>query len=136
MRFLLALFLLLPTLAHAQSQRNPCYNTVNMPTTNCIGVGVANPLPVTIGAGTNFVSSQVTVAATATPVVAARNGRSAVTITNTGTTDVFCGPVGVTIANGDLIAGVKGTSKSYQTSGAIYCVVDTGTQLVSVTESY
>jgi hypothetical protein len=43
---ILVALLICPQLAHAQSQRNPCYNTTASPTTNCIGVGIATPLPV------------------------------------------------------------------------------------------
>jgi len=46
--------LLLPTLAEAQTSRNPCYNTTGQTgTPNCIGVGTATPLPVTPLAATN-----------------------------------------------------------------------------------
>lgn len=47
------LFLALPTLAFAQSQRNPCYYTAANPGpgNGCIPVSSANPLPVTGGGG-------------------------------------------------------------------------------------
>jgi hypothetical protein len=47
-KLLLLILLLLPNFTFAQSQRNPCYNP-NSPNTNyenCVGVGVASPLPV------------------------------------------------------------------------------------------
>lgn len=47
---LILALLLLPTLAQAQSQRNPCYNsasTSNPTNQNCIPVGTDTPLPVT-----------------------------------------------------------------------------------------
>lgn len=46
---ILALALLFPQLANAQSQRNPCYNsasTSNPTNQNCIPVGTLTPLPV------------------------------------------------------------------------------------------
>lgn len=50
---ILALVLLLPTLAQAQSQRNPCYYTAANPGpgNGCIPVSSANPLPVTSSGG-------------------------------------------------------------------------------------
>lgn len=38
---------LLPTLAFAQSQRNPCYYPNDYPNSGCVPVGKSNPLPVT-----------------------------------------------------------------------------------------
>ena len=46
---LILALLLIPTIAQAQSQRNPCYNSAstNNPTNqNCIPVGTLTPLPV------------------------------------------------------------------------------------------
>lgn len=47
-KLLIALFLIFPTIAFAQSQRNPCYNT-NLASgeQNCVPVGTSTPLPVT-----------------------------------------------------------------------------------------
>lgn len=55
-KLFLIIFLLLPTLAFAQTSRNPCYNTgqgtgING-STNCIGVGTATPLPTYQGGAT------------------------------------------------------------------------------------
>jgi hypothetical protein len=46
--------LLLPTMAEAQTSRNPCYTTSGQSGTmpNCIGVGTATPLPVYQGGAT------------------------------------------------------------------------------------
>jgi hypothetical protein len=47
---LIALLLICPQLAHAASQRNPCYTTGALSTNgqqNCIDVGTSTPLPVT-----------------------------------------------------------------------------------------
>jgi len=46
-KLLVLIFVLLPTLAMAQSQRNPCYNTnLSNGNQNCVPVGIATPLPV------------------------------------------------------------------------------------------
>lgn len=46
-KLLVLIFVLLPTLAMAQSQRNPCYNTnLSNGNQNCIPVGTSTPLPV------------------------------------------------------------------------------------------
>jgi hypothetical protein len=53
--FILALILsILPTLAEAQTTRNPCYTTQGQTgqIPNCIGVGTATPLPVYQGGAT------------------------------------------------------------------------------------
>lgn len=47
--FLILALLLIPTLAQAQSQRNPCYNTAsssNPTNQNCVPVGTLTPLPI------------------------------------------------------------------------------------------
>lgn len=49
-RLLVAIFCLLPTLAFAQSQRNPCYINSNG---GCTPVSTANPMPVTSGGSGN-----------------------------------------------------------------------------------
>lgn len=97
--------------------------------------GPQGQMIVTTG-GNGFAASQVTVATTQTQVAAARPGRNAVTITNTAAVDVYCGPTGVTTANGDLLVGTKGASKTYSTAAAIFCIVATGTEPVTVAESF
>jgi len=141
MKHILIIFaLLMPTLAVAQTSRNPCFlngqqTTQGIP--SCESVSTIKPLPVTPQGAANFATSQVTVAATSTLTAIARPTRVAVTITNLGTVDVFCGPTsGVTLVNGDLIVGVKGSTKTYQSASAIYCIAATGTQAVSVADSY
>lgn len=84
----------------------------------------------------NMATGQATAATTSTLLVPARVGRSAVTITNLGTTDVFVGNTGVTTATGQLLAGVKGTSLTLPTGAAIYGVVSTGSQAVSFVETF
>ena len=58
--------MLLPTLAQAQTSRNPCYTSQSVTAagiTNCIGVGTTTPLPVYQGGATftNITSSTDTV---------------------------------------------------------------------------
>lgn len=89
-------------------------------------------------AADNLTTSQVTVDASGTTLlVAPRKSRAGVIITNLGTVDVFIGPAsGVTTANGDLLAGIKGSFVTVPYNGALYGVVAVGTQAVSVMEIY
>jgi len=112
-----------------------------------VSVTPANPLPVTPSVGVVYqvrsrasdglATNQITVAATATVIVAARAaGRNSVTITNLGTVDVFIGGVGVTVANGHLLPGVKGASITLPFSGALFGIAASGTQAVSFVETF
>lgn len=85
----------------------------------------------------NLATNQVSVAATATLVVAARAGRDSVTVENHGTTDVYVGSSsGVTTSTGILLPGTKGAAITLSYSGAVYAIVATGTQTVSYAEGY
>lgn len=102
-------------------------------------VSASNPLPVTASGGSGSASiatAQVSVAATATSVVAARTGRAAVTITNLGATDVYLGVTGITTATGTLLPGVRGANITIPTSAAVFGIAATGTQSVSVLETF
>lgn len=70
-KLITALFLLLPNLAFAQSQRNPCYYTTANPGpgNGCIPVSAANPLPVTGTGGGGPVSISQTTPGTTNGVV-------------------------------------------------------------------
>lgn len=94
--------------------------------------------PRVAGGANNFATSQATAATTAsTPLAAARAGRVAVTITNLGTVDIWLGATtGVTTTTGTLLPGTKGASVTIPTNAAVYGVVATGTQAVSVMETY
>jgi outer membrane receptor for ferric coprogen and ferric-rhodotorulic acid len=95
------------------------------------------PLSVAGAASSNYAPSQVSVAATATSLIAARSGgRNAVVITNMSTTPVFLGGSGVTAATGGYLAGVVGAAKVLPYNGAIYGITATGTASVSVEEIY
>lgn len=89
-------------------------------------------------AADGLATNQVTVATTVggTQIIPARIGRSAVTITNFGTTDVYLGNSGVTTTTGSLLVGTKGASVTIPTSAAIFGIVATGTQAVSYTETF
>jgi hypothetical protein len=90
-----------------------------------------------VRAGTPTIATgQISCANTATQITTARAGRQGLSVTNLGTTDVYIGTSGVTIANGDLLLGLKGASASYDTSATIYCIVSAGTQSISFSEVY
>lgn len=91
---------------------------------------------VTTEGSDNMATGQVTVATTATQIVAARTGRSSVTIVNDGTVDVFLGGSTVTTTTGELLAGVKGQTLTLNTSAAVYGIVATGTETVTYVENY
>lgn len=82
-------------------------------------------MPITTG--------RITVGTTATQIVPA-NSRSKITVTTTQAIPVYCGPAGVTVSNGQLIPGVVGASETFDTSAAIFGVVDTGTVVVTFAE--
>lgn len=92
---------------------------------------------VTTGIAANsLATAQATVGTSATQIVAARGSRVAVTIVNSGTTDVFVGAAGVTATTGILLPGTKGASITIPTNAAIFGVVGTGTQVVSALETF
>lgn len=86
--------------------------------------------------GTELAASQVTVGTSPTLLVARRSPRGSVTVINLGTVDVWLGGSGVTATTGILLAGVKGQTVTLSTSAAVYAVVGTGTQAVSVAEVF
>lgn len=82
-----------------------------------------------------LVTGQVTVAASATLVAAARSDRGSITIQNHSATDIFCDDASnVTISNGFRIPGVSGASWTAPVTTAIYCIATAGTATVSFTE--
>lgn len=83
-----------------------------------------------------IVSSQATVAATETLICANRTYRKTITIINEGTTDVRIGGKGVTTGTGALLTGTKGAGITIETGAPIYGIVESGTQAVSVIETY
>ncbi len=101
----------------------------------------SNPLPVsTVGVtSTTLTATQVTVPATTNGILllAANSSRKGATISNPGTVSVYIqqGSTGVTITNGFGIPG--GSSYNIDEplyTGAIYGIVATGTQVVTVVE--
>ena len=95
----------------------------------------------TIGAYTvakgssTLTTNQVSVGTGSTLIVAARAGRSSVTIANLGTTDTFIGNTGVLLTTGTLLVGTKGAAITIPTSAAIYGIASVA-QSVSFIENY
>jgi hypothetical protein len=84
----------------------------------------------------NFATSQATVGATATLIVAQRSGRDTVVVENTGTTAVYLGNSSVTVNSGLLLPGVVGASVALETTDAVYGIVASGTQVVCAVENF
>jgi len=83
----------------------------------------------------NVATGQAVVGTSATPIVAARAGRSSVTLINLGTTDVYVGGSGVTAATGLLLIGAKGGGLVIDGEAAIYAIA-AGAQTISFMETY
>ncbi len=119
MKKLILIFILslLPSLALAQSTRNPCYtsqSTTAEGVTNCIGVGVGSPLPV---AAAGYPSGTTAITGNASGTTAAVVGKLAAA---TGKTTYICGfnvqAIGGTATVGPIVvAGLTGSSQTYQT---------------------
>lgn len=84
--------------------------------------------------GSGFTATQVSVGNTATLLSALNSARTRITITNAGTTAVYLGASGVTTSTGALLAGIVGYPVLYRTTAAIYGIVASGTQTVTVFE--
>jgi len=97
---------------------------------------LSNVLGVKEVGSSNWATTQVSVTNAATQLVAARAGRQGVVVTNLGTTPVYLGGSGVTTATGAFLPGVAGASKTIPAATAVYGIVGTGTQNVSVEELY
>lgn len=83
-------------------------------------------------AASGFNTNQVSVAATATEIVAENDGRNFVIITNLGTTAVYLGPnASVTTSNGQLLPGTVGASISIPTKSPVYGITASSSQAVS-----
>lgn len=118
---------------------NACYKVAGAGANGlpgCQSVDTSHGLPTSPAGLSTLATAQVSVAATATVIAAARTGRSQVTVTNLGTTDVFLGGSGVTTTTGILLTGTKGASVTLTFAGALYGIVATGTQSVSVAETF
>lgn len=90
----------------------------------------------TVSKGSNsFATAQVSVATSATQIVAARANRGSVKITNLGTNDVYIGVAGVTTTTGDLLPGTKGASIVVPTNAAVFGIA-AAAQNVSVMEVF
>lgn len=81
--------------------------------------------------------NQVTIEATATPIVAARATRAGIMLTNLGSTEVFYKQSDtVTTSNGDLLPAGRGQWKFIATKSQIWGIVAAGTQAISFVEVY
>lgn len=101
-----------------------------------------NAVP-TISLGTNaLATNQVSVASSATLIVAARTGatgtgRKSVTITNiTGTGPFYVGNTGLTTSTGMYVGATAGASITLDTQAAIFGIVPTTAQSVSFVETF
>lgn len=116
---------------------------VNATSLGAAAVSASNPVTPSnppVG-GANLGTVQVSVASTATQILAARTGvagtgRICATIENTSTTAVYLGGSSVTTSNGMLLPGIVGASDTICTTAAIYGIVATGTETVSAQEVY
>lgn len=86
---------------------------------------------ITTTTSTSFVTGQISIGTTATQIPLSQTNLGFYRLTNMGTTDVFCGPSGVTTTTGELLTGTKGSMLTYPVIALVYCVVATGTQTVS-----
>lgn len=79
-----------------------------------------------------FSTGQASLNGTASVIVAANASREEVTITNTGTTDVYLveNSSGTT-STGHLLTGTKGASVTFSTTGAVYGVTGGGAATVT-----
>ena len=140
MRLRLALLLALaPMMAAAQTVVTPGNKTYTVKPLDTTSIPLVATVPFD-GSGAastnNIATAQTTVGSSATLVAAARAGRKSIIVTNFGSVDVFCGPSGVTTATGDLIVGVRGAGKVYDGGAAVFCIVASGTQTISVVEAF
>ena len=98
---------------------------------------VVNRDPITIADAPNLAVGQISVATTATQIVAARAGRRTLTIITESTTAVRMGPVGVTTGTGILLPGTANTGFTVNGfTGALYGITASGTEAVSFLETY
>jgi hypothetical protein len=98
---------------------------------------VTSGSPVAPVGGSNYVTTQISVATTDTAVVAARTGRQSVRITNvTGTQQVWCSGTTAATNTSELMPAAVGASLTISTASAVRCIASTGAQTVSVAEVY
>lgn len=122
--------------AHAQSVTRICVQPVPGGAFNCQDISTLNPMPTAPYANSSFATSQVSVGASATPIVAARSGRGSVTIENTGTTVIYIGNSAVTTGTGFYLPGVAGAAVTIPSSAALYGITAGGSQTVTVVETF
>lgn len=106
------------------------------------GSSPVSPSNLPVGAAT-LATAQVSVTTTVggTQILAARTGiagtgRVSATVCNTSTTDVWLGPSGVTVGNGQLLVGIKGACATINTTAAIFGIVGSGSETVAAHEIF
>ena len=86
--------------------------------------------------GANIAFLRATIGTTATLIAAARTETRRLTIRNLGTTPVFIGDSGVTIASGMLLDGSVGATLEVSNTVAIYGVTEAISQDVSAIDEW
>jgi len=127
----------LPT-GSATAAKQPAIGTAGTASADVLTVqGIASMTPLNVSESiSNIAVNQVSVATSATLIVAARAGRKSVMIMNEGATDVRIGGSGVTTGTGVLLYGQKGSGLVLDGGAAIYGIVASGSQSVSYLEAY
>lgn len=92
-------------------------------------------LQITQSPGT-IATNQISVGTSPTLISSARTGRTALTIVNHGTTDVFIGTSNVSNTSGILLTGTRGQTLVFDGSASVYGIVSSGTQTVSFVETF
>lgn len=133
--------ILLPTLASAQSQRNPCYYPAANPasgSSGCIPVSTVNPLPVT---ATATIGGGFTDAATGTPISVTTGGNSGtlpagsvVAAFNVGTTNPAYCKLGASATTSDIYLAPGGGwfAFSVGSSTQLTCISTGGSTTVNM----
>ena len=87
-------------------------------------------------ASTMLATAQATATTTSSVLVPSRKNRRSVTVTNHGATVVYLGTGTVTSANGTMLPGTAGATRTFRTSAAINGIAASGTQVVSYAEEF
>lgn len=100
-------------------------------------VAVGSAAVTTTEGASNGAGAQVAVTTTATLIAAARVGRKSILLQNLGATDVWIGfSNAVAATNGLLLPAGRGQGLALDGGAAIYGVVASGAQTISVAEFY
>ena len=100
----------------------------------CTGT-LAGTISLDVGAGT-ILTNQITITTTATQIVASRIGRRAVILASLGSNPLYIGAAGVTTSTGMLLPQGTMPPLAVPATSAIYGIMSSGTQVVSVLEVF